>query len=131
MLDPIIYALELTKKMKIHKTDAWLVNTGWMGGPYGTGKRIDLPSTRKIIDAILNDTLKNRGFKTIPVFNLSIPLELEGIDNNLLDPAKAWSSIDNWIIAANDLARKFINNFSKFESNPDTASLAKHGPAVK
>jgi phosphoenolpyruvate carboxykinase (ATP) len=73
MLDPIIYARELTKKMNLHRAEAWLVNTGWMGGSYGTGKRIDLPSTRKIIDAILNDTLQNCGFRNIPVFNLSIP----------------------------------------------------------
>ncbi|MBA4321639.1 MAG: phosphoenolpyruvate carboxykinase (ATP) [Odoribacter sp.] len=130
MLDPIIYARELTKKMTLHKAEAWLVNTGWMGGAYGTGKRIDLPSTRKIIDAILNDTMENCGFKKIPVFNLSIPLELKGLDTNLLDPAKAWSSPEKWHLAATDLAMKFINNFSKFTSNPDTASLVEHGPVI-
>ena len=130
MLDPIIYAKELTKKMKLHKAEAWLVNTGWMGGAYGTGKRIDLPSTRKIIDAILNDTIQDSGFKTIPVFNLSIPLKLKGLDSNLLDPAKAWSSPEKWHLAARNLALKFINNFSKFTSNPDTAALVGHGPVI-
>jgi phosphoenolpyruvate carboxykinase (ATP) len=130
MLDPIFYARELTKKMNLHNAEAWLVNTGWMGGPYGIGKRIDLPSTRKIIDAILNDTFKNTRFTTIPVFNLSIPSELKGLDANLLDPAKAWSSPDNWYQAATDLGQKFITNFSKFTSNPDTASLVKHGPII-
>ena len=74
MLDPIIYAHELTRKMKAHNANAWLVNTGWTGGPYGTGKRIDLPSTRNIIDAILNRTLDNVQFVNLPVFNLSIPV---------------------------------------------------------
>jgi phosphoenolpyruvate carboxykinase (ATP) len=130
MLDPIIYARELTKKMNLHRAEAWLVNTGWMGGSYGTGKRIDLPSTRKIIDAILNDTLQNCGFRNIPVFNLSIPENLNGLDSNLLDPAKAWSSPEKWHLAAKDLALKFINNFSKFTSNPDTAALVEHGPVI-
>lgn len=130
MLDPIFYARELTKKMNLHNAEAWLVNTGWMGGAYGTGKRIDLPSTRKIIDAILNDSLKNTAFDTIPVFNLSIPTKLEGLERNLLDPAKAWSSPEEWQLAAKDLALKFINNFSKFTSNPDTAALVEHGPSV-
>jgi phosphoenolpyruvate carboxykinase (ATP) len=68
MLDPIIYAKELTRKMEQHDADAWLVNTGWMGGPYGVGKRIDLKPTRKIINAILNGTLKDVRFVTLPVF---------------------------------------------------------------
>jgi phosphoenolpyruvate carboxykinase (ATP) len=130
MLDPIIYATELTKKMNLHKAEAWLVNTGWIGGAYGTGKRIDLPSTRKIIDAILNDTMQNCEFKTIPVFNLKIPLKLKGVDSNLLDPAKAWNSLERWHLAATDLAIKFINNFDKFTSNRDTASLLEHGPLI-
>lgn len=130
MLDPIVYARELTKKMNLHKAEAWLVNTGWMGGAYGTGKRIDLPSTRRIIDAILDDTLKSCEYKILPVFNLNIPTKLTGLDSNLLDPAKAWSSSEQWHQAANDLALKFINNFSKFTSNPDTALLVEHGPVI-
>lgn len=130
MLDPIIYAMELTKKMKLHKAEAWLINTGWMGGAYGTGKRIDLPSTRKIINAILNDKIQNCRYETIPVFNLSIPLKFKEFDSNLLDPAKAWSSPDKWHLAATDLAIKFINNFSRYTSNPDTASLVKYGPVI-
>ena len=130
MLDPIIYAKELTKKMKLHKAEAWLINTGWTGGAYGTGKRIDLPSTRKIINSILDDTILDNGFKTIPVFNLSIPLSLKGVNSNLLDPAKAWSTPEKWHLAATDLALKFINNFNKFTSNQDTASLVEHGPVL-
>jgi len=130
MLDPITYARELTKKMNLHKAEAWLINTGWMGGAYGTGKRIDLPSTRKIVDAILNDTIQNCGFETIPVFNLSIPLKIKGVDSNLLNPAKAWSTREKWRLAAKDLALKFINNFSNFTSNPGTASLIEYGPIL-
>jgi phosphoenolpyruvate carboxykinase (ATP) len=130
MLDPITYATELTKKMKLHNAQAWLVNTGWMGGAYGTGKRIDLPSTRKIINSILNDTILDAGFKKIPVFGLSIPEKLNGLDRNLSDPAMAWSSEEIWRLAASDLALRFINNFDKFTSNRETASLVKYGPVL-
>jgi phosphoenolpyruvate carboxykinase (ATP) len=130
MLDPIIYAKELTKKMKLHKAEAWLVNTGWTGGPYNTGTRIDLPSTRLIINSILDDYIKKHEFYTLPVFNLSIPSKIDGIRSNLLDPAKAWNSPVKWHIAATDLVLKFINNFSKFASNEETLRLADFGPKI-
>jgi phosphoenolpyruvate carboxykinase (ATP) len=130
MLDPIIYAKELTRKMSAHKAEAWLINTGWMGGPFGTGHRIDLPSTRRIINAILNDSILKSEFTNLPVFNLSIPLNINGVDNNLLDPGKVWSSSEKWHLAATDLALKFINNFAKFISNKETAKLIEYGPKI-
>ncbi len=130
LLDPIIYANELIRKIKQHNAEAWLVNTGWIGGPYGTGNRISLKSTRKIIDAILNDSILNTEYSTIPVFNLSIPEKVDGIDNDILDPAKAWISPLKWHIAATDLALKFINNFSKFTTNKDSEKLVVSGPRV-
>ncbi|MBP1674937.1 MAG: pckA [Bacteroidetes bacterium] len=128
MLDPIIYANELARKMKMHGAEAWLVNTGWIGGPYSNGSRIDLPTTRIIINSILNDSIRKYEFSTIPVFNLNIPVKIDGIRSNLLDPAQAWDSPIKWHIAATDLALKFINNFSKFASNEETAALAEFGP---
>ena len=130
MLDPMIYANELTCKMKIHNADAWLVNTGWMGGPYGLRNRIDLPSTRRIINAILNDSINDCEFNILPVFNLSIPSKVEGVDDSILDPSKAWESPSKWHIAATDLALKFINNFSKFTANKEAEKLADHGPRI-
>lgn len=130
LLDPIVYANELMRKMKEHNAQAWLVNTGWMGGPYGTGTRIDLPSTRKIINAILDDTIQKQDFELLPVFNLRIPERVDGLDENLTDPGKAWDSRIKWHIAATDLAFKFINNFSKFTTNEETARLVSHGPQI-
>ena len=130
LLDPIIYANELTKKMKQHGAEAWLVNTGWTGGPYGIGSRIDLPTTRTIINAILDDSIKNNDFRTLPVFRLKIPEKIEGIREGLLDPSEAWETSVKWRIAATDLALKFINNFSKFSSNEETAALAESGPSL-
>jgi phosphoenolpyruvate carboxykinase (ATP) len=130
MLDPIIYANELTKKMKMHNAEAWLVNTGWMGGQYGTGTRIDLPVTRLIINAILDGSITDYEFVTLPVFNLNIPVRIKGVDENILDPGKVWDSPSKWRVAATDLALKFINNFSKFTSNKETAKLVSFGPII-
>jgi len=128
MLDPIIYANELTRKMKMHNAEAWLVNTGWMGGPYGIGTRIDLSCTRQIINAILNNSISDCEFVTLPVFNLNIPVMVDGVDPELLDPSKTWESQTRWRIAATDLALKFISNFSKFTTNPESEKLVKSGP---
>jgi phosphoenolpyruvate carboxykinase (ATP) len=130
LVDPIIYTNELTRKMKLHNAEAWLLNTGWIRGPYGTGSRIDLPSTRRIINAILNDSIKENEFTTLPVFNFSVPVKVKGVDENILDPANGWESRAKWHTAATDLAWKFINNFSKFTSNPETASLVEYGPVI-
>lgn len=130
MLDPIIYANELTRKMKMHHAEAWLVNTGWMGGTCASGNRIDLPSTRRIINTILDGSIMNCEFVTLPVFHFSIPTKIEGVNESILDPGKAWNSPAKWHIAATDLALKFINNFSKFTANKETARLADHGPKI-
>lgn len=130
MLDPMVYANELTRKMKLINAEAWLVNTGWMGGPYGTGSRIDLPVTRKIVNAILDDSILNCEFQQIPVFRLSIPTHIDGIDDNILDPGKTWESPLNWHIAATDLGLKFINNFSKFTANKESVMLIDNGPVI-
>jgi phosphoenolpyruvate carboxykinase (ATP) len=130
MLDPIIYANELTRKMKMHHAEAWLVNTGWMGGPYGIGSRIDLHSTRLIINAILDGTILDCDFTTLPVFNLNIPCSIKGVDEKILDPGKVWDSQSKWRVAATDLALKFINNFSKFTGNKESAGLVSFGPVV-
>jgi phosphoenolpyruvate carboxykinase (ATP) len=130
MVDPIIYAKELTRKMKMHSAEAWLLNTGWINGPYGTGNRIDLPSTRRIINAILDNSINQTEFTTLPVFQLSIPNKIKGVNESILDPANGWESRTRWHVAATDLALKFINNFSKFTSNKETADLVNAGPGI-
>jgi phosphoenolpyruvate carboxykinase (ATP) len=129
MIDPIIYANELSRKMKMHNAEAWLVNTGWMRGPFGTGDRIDLSSTRRMIKAIFDDSILNCEFVNLPVFNLSIPTHIDGVDDSILDPQKAWDSPSKWHTMATDLAMKFITNFSKFTGN-ETSRLAGHGPCI-
>lgn len=128
MLDPLVYARELTRKMNAYGAGAWLVNTGWTGGAYGTGRRIDLPSTRNIINAILNGRLDSAQFVNLPVFNLSIPLSVPGVSESLPDPRRSWESPEAWETAARSLAEKFVKNFSRFTSNTETAKLVSSGP---
>lgn len=130
LLDPIIYANELVRKMEMHGADAWLVNTGWMGGPYGVGNRIDLKSTRRIINSILDGSINNAEFHQIPVFNLAIPSVVEGVDQKLLDPGRAWDKTLEWHKSASDLATRFIQNFKKFAADQDLAELIKYGPQL-
>ncbi|MDX9727884.1 MAG: phosphoenolpyruvate carboxykinase (ATP), partial [Bacteroidales bacterium] len=92
------------------------------------GKRIDLPSTRRIIDAILNNTIGDVPYTTIPVFNLRIPTAVPGVPSDLLDPGKKWPDGDAWHRAASELAGKFVKNFSKFTTNTETAKLVSSGP---
>jgi phosphoenolpyruvate carboxykinase (ATP) len=130
MVDPLIYANELTAKMKENKAEAWLINTGWINGPYGTGSRIDLPTTRQIINSILDDSIRESEFVQLPIFNFKIPVSVRAVDSSILDPANGWESPVKWRTAATDLAMKFVSNFSKFTSNPDTAALSDHGPRI-
>ncbi len=131
LLDPLIYANELTRKMKEHGASAWLVNTGWVGGGYGKGgSRIDLPSTRKIIDCILDGCLDNAEYETIPVFNLQIPKSVPGVDPGILNPRNIWSDPSEWDTRARELGKKFIDNFNHFTDSEETRKLIIAGPQV-
>lgn len=127
LLDPTIYSRLLTEKMKQHNATAWLVNTGWIGGPVGVGKRIDIPSTRAIIDAILNGSLNETEFKILPFFNFEVPLAVDGVDNQILMPYNAWADKDEWEKAASKLAHKFLDNFNNFTDSEAARKLAAEG----
>lgn len=130
LLDPAIYARELIRKMDLHNADAWLVNTGWMGGPFGKGERISIKPTRKIINSILDGSIDDNGFINLPVFNLAVPKKLDGVDPDLLDPRRVWDSPKNWHISAAELADKFINNFRKFTYSKEIKEMEQYGPEL-
>ena len=130
LLHPTKYAQELVKKMKEHKSEAYLVNTGWIGGPYKVGKRIDLPTTRKIIDAIMDGSLDKAEYETIPIFNLQVPKALDGIDSKIFNPRNLWADPTKWDTAATDLAKKFIDNFEAFTDNAEGKRLVAAGPKI-
>lgn len=130
LLHPTEYARELVRKVNQHGAKAYLVNTGWIGGAYGVGKRIDLPSTRAIIDAILNGDLEKAEFDTLPIFNLRVPKSVPGVDSKLLNPQNAWAKAADWEKQARDLAAKFIENFKNFTDNEAGKKLVSAGPQL-
>jgi phosphoenolpyruvate carboxykinase (ATP) len=130
LLHPTKYAEELIRKMEQNNSEAYLVNTGWIGGAYGVGKRIDLPTTRKIIDAILDGSIENAEFETIPYFNLLVPKALNGIDGKIFNPRNLWKYPKAWDEAAISLAKKFISNFKHFADNPEGQRLVDAGPKI-
>jgi len=125
LLDPAKYAEELIRKMEMNGATAYLVNTGWIGGAYGTGKRIDLPSTRAIINAILDGSFDDGEFENCPIFNLAIPKAVNGVDSKLLNPRNLWANPEEWDVAAKNLGQMFIDNFDFFTDNEDAKKLVE------
>ncbi|MBD5275080.1 MAG: phosphoenolpyruvate carboxykinase (ATP), partial [Bacteroides sp.] len=125
-LHPTKYGEELVKRMKQSGAKAYLVNTGWNG----TGKRISIKDTRGIIDAILNGDILNAPTKTIPYFDFVVPTELPGVDPKILDPRDTYADPAEWNKKAEDLAARFIKNFSKFTTNDEGKALVAAGPKL-
>lgn len=114
-LHPSAYAKMLGEKMKASGANAWLVNTGLSGGGYGTGKRMSLKVTRALINAALNGSLEHVQYEKHPVFGVMMPMDLEGVPNNVLNPRNTWEDKEAYDISAKKLAASFRNNFEKFE----------------
>jgi phosphoenolpyruvate carboxykinase (ATP) len=127
-LHPTRYAALLGKKMKEHKVNVWLVNTGWSGGPYGIGKRIKLAYTRAMISSALNGSLEEISYITDPVFGLKMPVSCPDVPSEILNPRNTWENGQKYDVKANELALAFINNFKAFDADANDemrASLPK------
>ena len=125
---PAVYARLLAEKLARHGTQAWLVNTGWTGGAYGQGERIDLAVTRQIIDGIHAGTLSAAPVARDPVFGLDAVTRVPGVDEVVLQPWLAWGNEAAWTAAARGLAAKFRENFTTYaeQAGPDVLAA---GPA--
>ncbi|RLD81082.1 MAG: phosphoenolpyruvate carboxykinase (ATP), partial [Bacteroidetes bacterium] len=130
LLHPTVYAQELVKKMKEHGSTAYLVNTGWIGGPPGVGNRMDLPSTRKIIDSIINGVLDDVEYEQTTYFQLYIPKSVPGCPAGICNPKNAWEDQGGWDLAALKLAQKFIDNFEEFTDTEEGKRLVAAGPQL-
>jgi phosphoenolpyruvate carboxykinase (ATP) len=113
---PYRYAELLKQKVLRHGTTCWLVNTGWVGGPYGVGKRISIQYTRALLNAALNGELEAIEFTRDPVFGFGIPKRCPGVPDDVLNPATAWPDPKAHRVRYRELAGRFIDNFKKFES---------------
>lgn len=109
--NPDVYAHLLGEKLRRHNTKVYLVNTGWTGGPYGVGKRIDITLTRQIVRAILNGALEKVDYETEPFFRLQIPKSCPGVpDPVVLNPKNTWQDRS----AYEERAKKLANEFNIF-----------------
>ena len=125
-LHPTKYAEELVKKMKKSGAKAYLVNTGWNG----TGKRISIPDTRGIIDAILDGSILKAETKKIPMFDFEVPTALPNVNPAILDPRDTYADPAQWEEKAKDLAARFIKNFAKYTTNEAGKALVAAGPKL-
>lgn len=123
-LHPAKYAEMLGKKMQQHKVNVWLINTGWTGGPYGVGHRMNLRFTRAMISAALDGTLDNVETVTDPVFGLAIPTNVPGVPAEILIPKNTWSDKNAYDEKAKFLADLFIKNFEKYAPGVSQEILA-------
>ena len=111
---PTKYAAMLGELLSAHKSNVWLVNTGWSGGAYGTGKRMKLAYTRAMVNAALAGELDNVKTETDPVFGLAIPREVKGVPSEVWNPRKTWPDTAAYDAQAKKLAGMFRENFEKF-----------------
>ena len=125
-LHPTKYAEELVKKMEKSGAKAYLVNTGWNG----TGKRISIPDTRGIIDAILDGSILKAETKKIPMFDFEVPTSLPNVNPAILDPRDTYKCACEWEEKAKDLAARFIKNFDKYTNNEAGKALVAAGPQL-
>ena len=123
-LHPTRYAEVLNSRMEHANAQAYLVNTGWNG----TGQRISINATRRIIDAILNGSIEDETFNPLPIFGLQIPASLKGVDSGIIDPRTTYSDASQWTDKAQALAKKFVANFNQFTDTADGLSLVAAGP---
>ena len=117
-----IYADLLMKRVNEFGSKVFLVNTGWTGGPYGVGSRFKIPTTRRIVNAIQDGELDNVETMKIPGLNLDVPVKVDGVDTDLLNPVNTWEDKEEYQKYLNDLINKFQQNFKKFNVSPEIVS---------
>ncbi len=126
---PMVYADLLKRKMTRYGATCWLLNTGWVGGPYGVGKRISIRYTRDLLNAALTGQLATVEYYPDPVFGFEVPKCCPGVPESVLYPASAWPSEEEYSDKYRQLARRYIDNFKKYARDcpPEVAAA---GPKV-
>ena len=128
-LHPYAYAQLLREKILKHNVKCWLVNTGWVGGPYGVGSRIKLKYTRQMINAALSGALEKSSFAEENVFGLKIPKECQDVPEEILNPVQTWKKKSDYMEKAKELAGKFRENFQQFADDCESEIL-EAGPKI-
>jgi phosphoenolpyruvate carboxykinase (ATP) len=126
---PSFYAELLKRKILKYGVNCWLLNTGWIGGPFGIGKRISIKYTRSLLNAALDGSLLNVKYRKDSVFGFEVPLSSPDVPEGILNPADSWPSKKAHEEKYKSLATRFIENFKKFEANCPP-EVIKAGPKV-
>ena len=108
--------------------NVFLVNTGWCGGKYGVGHRIDLDVTRHIVYDILNESIQSSEYRIDEIFGFEVPKNLPAVDSRLLDPIQLWKNKEEFKTTKENLAKMFIDNFNRFGNSLD--DIKNHGPKL-
>ncbi len=116
-LPPAVYADLFMKRVKAHKATCWLINTGWIGKPYGEGERIKIAYSRAIVRSILDGTLAKGEFERDPIFGFMVPKACPDVPTGLLNPRSQATDFEAYQARAKTLARDFQENFKHFEGN--------------
>jgi phosphoenolpyruvate carboxykinase (ATP) len=123
-LHPTKYAELLGEKLKKNKVNVWLLNTGWVGGSYGTGSRIKLSYTRSLITAALNGELEKVEMGKTNYFGLQFPKTCKDVPSEILDPRNSWADKTLYDVKAKNLAEQFIKNFDQYASSANEEILS-------
>jgi len=121
---PYVYAKLLAEKLTENNAVCWLVNTGWCGGPYGTGSRMAISHTRALLRAALSGELDQEKMRPDPIFGFMVPKEVKGVPVEILDPRKSWQDKEAYDRQAAELARLFKENFKEFEDETPSEVIA-------
>ncbi len=124
VLHPGVYADLLGQKIQDHKANCWLINTGWSGGPYGEGERMKIKHTRAMIRAILTGALADVETRPDPIFGVGVPVSCPDVPAEVLTPRNTWKDQEAYDRKALDLARRFNENFKKYEAGVSEAVRA-------
>jgi phosphoenolpyruvate carboxykinase (ATP) len=119
----------LKRRILRHSAQCWLVNTGWVGGPFGVGKRISIAHTRALLNAVLEGKLTDVEYAVDPIFGFRVPQHCEGVPDSVLDPAGSWPSREAYTQRYRDLAARFVENFRKFEADTPL-EIVQAGPRL-
>ena len=129
-LKPSVYAKLLGERVAEHKVNCWLINTGWTGGPYGEGHRIDIGLTRAMVHAALQGKLTDVPMEPHPIFRVLVPKACPDVPAEILDPRNTWRDKTAYDQTANELARKFTANFEEHEFDV-AAQIGDVGPVAQ
>ena len=126
---PSVYGNLLKERIAKGGVDCWLVNTGWTGGKYGTGKRMPIKETRALLNAALDGSLKNVEFRKDPNFGFDVPVAVPGVDTSILDPRSTWTDKGDYDRTAAKLVDLFVENFAEFADHVDEG-VRQSGPKI-